>query len=153
MKVPSLEDVHIIFHHKKAFMTYDQKTHYTYLNRGYTICKIYRGQELIGEGRADCSLKDINSFSRPFGRALSMKRAFSDMLTIDEKSKIFDFVANLPGSQRYFQGRRRFYCCIHNDETFDVHIFNIEDYKPAVKTPSLVDLMIPIQREYNKNDA
>lgn len=104
MKVPNLENIHIIFHHKRP-STYCGMFSSTHIQeKGYTICKIFKGDELVGEGRADCSLED--NFSRPFGRYLASERTLekaAPSLVYGEETSIREYIESFPSHKRYFK--------------------------------------------------
>lgn len=112
MKIPNLDNVHVIFHHKLPQYIHSLdpaelglESDYPFISikhKGYTICQIYRGEELVGEGRADCSLED--QFVRPLGRAIACDRALGVAAIGDrEENEIRKFVISLPSSKRYFK--------------------------------------------------
>lgn len=112
MKIPNLDNVHVIFHHQlptKMCQDVDYwigHIHVTGITKhapGYTICKIYRGEELIGEGRADCSLSD--NFNRVVGRKWSLHRALLEnkKVSYEEFRAIVDYIRDLPTTKRYYE--------------------------------------------------
>lgn len=101
MKVPNTENIHIIFHHDSHGYKIidDWVVPYIEYGRKSTICRIYKDKELLGEGKAECSMED--QFSRSIGREYATLRALKNSnLDLENKEKIINFVESFPSHKR-----------------------------------------------------